>query len=153
MPQAMIFSYTPGQPQPQGETRRQIVIDYRPDPAFHPPTMMAELLTGLSGRLWIDAQTERLTRIEGLVLRPVNLGWGVVARVYPGGTLEFEQQNIADSSWVSSKVDEHLKIRAMMLKTEEQNTQMHAYNFRVLPARMSLQDAVGALLSMQVPLR
>ncbi len=78
MPTAMIYSYAPGQPQPKGAQSRQIVIDFHPDPNFHPPTMLADLLTGLAGRFWIDSETQRVTRAEASVLHPVNFGWGVV---------------------------------------------------------------------------
>jgi hypothetical protein len=153
MPVAMIYSYTPGQPQPGGVASRQIVLDFKPDPAYHPPDMVSEALTGLSGRVCIDAQSQTVTRIEGQVLHAVNFGWGIVARIYPGGSVELEQQNLSGNIWVYSKLNEHLKIREMMVKTQDENAQMQTYDFRVLPSPLSLQEAVNTLLAMQIPLR
>jgi hypothetical protein len=153
MPQAMIYSYAPGQPQPPAAATPQIVIDFHSDPAFKPPTMLSEVLTGLEGRMWVDPKSHRLTRIEGRVLRPLNFGFGILARVYPGGTIELEQTNTGGDRWVYSHMAEHLTVRAMMVKTMPENSQMTASDFRPLAAPVSFQEAVHMLLAMQIPLR
>ncbi len=152
LPQAGLYTYTPGQPQPPGTTSPQVVIDFRPNPAFHPPTMVAELLTGLKGRAWIDARTGTMTRIEGEVVRPVNFGWGVVARVYPGGRMEFEQTLVDDKRWAYSRLDMNVTVREIMLHTVNEKTKMSAWNFQLLPSPLPYQDAVHALLARHVPL-
>lgn len=153
LPQAGLYTYTPGQPQPPGSTSRQIVIDFRPNPAFHPPTMMAEILTGLKGRVWIDARTGMMTRIEGDILHPVNFGWGVVARISPGGHVEFEQTCVDGKRWIYSRLDENVTVREMMLRTVNNKTRMSAWNFHLLPSPMSFQEAIHALLAQQIPLQ
>lgn len=153
MPTAMIYSYAPGQPQPKGAQSRQIVVDFHPDPNFHPPTMLADLLTGLAGRLWIDSETQRVTRAEASVLHPVNFGWGVVGRIFPGGTIAFEQADAGGDHWVYSHLDQHLTIRELMVKTVAVNAQMNAWDFRVLPNPISFQDAIRMLLAEKIPLR
>ena len=42
MPQAMIYTYTPGQPQPKDAAGLQVVLDFHPNPSFHPPTMFSD---------------------------------------------------------------------------------------------------------------
>ena len=153
LPEAGIYTYTPGQPQPPGATSLQVVIDFRPNPAFHPPTMVSELLTGLKGRVWIDTRTATMTRIEGDVLRPVNLGWGIVARIYPGGHVEFEQTLVEGKRWIYSHLDVNVTVREMMFHTVNDKTKLSAWNFRFLPSPLSYQDAVHALLSLQIPLK
>jgi len=153
MPQAMIYSYVPGQPQQPGVKSPQVVIDFKPDPKFKPPTMFADLLTGVEGRMWIDAESHRLTRIEGHVLQPINFGFGLVGHIYPGGTIELEQANAGGDRWVYSHLALHLSLRAMMVKTIPEDNQMTASDFRPLPAPVSFQDAVRLLLAMPVPLR
>lgn len=153
LPEAGLYSYTPGQPQPPGATSPQIVMDFRPNPAFHPPTMIAELLTGLKGRVWIDSRTATMTRIEGDVLRPVNFGWGLVARVYPGGHLEFEQTLVERKRWAYSHLDVNVTVREVMLHTVNDKTKMSTWNFQLLPSPLSYQEAVHALLARQVPLQ
>lgn len=153
LPDAGLYIYAPGQPQPPGSASPQVVIDFRPNPAFHPPTMVAELLTGLKGRVWIDARTGTMTHIQGDILRPVNFGWGVVARIYPGGHIDFEQTFVDGKRWAYSHLDENLTVREMMLRTVNDKSRMSAWNFQLLPGRVSFQDAVHALLAEQIPLQ
>jgi hypothetical protein len=153
MPSAMIFTYAPGQPQPAGATSPQVVIDFHPDPKFHPPTMVSEALTGLAGRIWIDARTGTMTRIQGDVLRPINFGWGVVARIYPGGHIELEQTCVDGTRWTFSHLEEDLTVREVMLHSVMEKTKMSAWNFQLLPAPMSVQDAVRTLLAEHIPLQ
>lgn len=153
LPQAGLYTYTPGQPQPPGATSPQVVIDFQPNPAFHPPTMVSEILTGLKGRVWIDARTATMTRIEGDVLRPVNFGWGLVARIYPGGHVEFEQTQVEGKRWIYSHLDVNVTVREIMLHTVNDKTKMSTWNFELLPAPVSYQDAVHALLALNIPLQ
>jgi hypothetical protein len=152
MPQAMLYSFAPGQPQPKGTEGLQVVIDFQPNPAFHPPSMYAEALTGLEGRAWVDARTHYLTRIEARVLRPVNWGFGILAKIYPGGTMEFEQIHIGDH-WVYSHLDEHLTARLLMVKNYPENNVITSWDFRTMPSLLSYQDGIRLLLAMPVVVR
>ena len=113
--------------------------------------MVSELLTGIEGRLWIDARLHVVTRGEARVVRAVNFGWGMLAHIYPGGTVEFEQAPIGDGHWIYSRVDEHLKIREVMVKTANENTTMTAANIVRMPEQLSYQDAIRKLLDTPLP--
>jgi hypothetical protein len=153
LPQAMLYSYAPGQPQPEGARSPQIVIDYKPNPAFHPPNTRAELLTGIEGRVWIDAQSHRMTRIEGHILHPVDFGYGLVARIFPGGKVVLEQADAGSNRWVYSRLSEHVQVRVLMVKTIVQSSEASSWDFRLLPERLHYQNAIKMLLAMQIPLR
>jgi hypothetical protein len=153
LPQAMLYSYAPGQPQPEGAKAPQIVIDYKPNPAFHPPTTRAELLTGIEGRVWIDARSRRMTRIEGDVLRPVDFGYGLVARIFPGGKIMLQQTDAGGDRWVYSRLSEHIQVRVLLVKTLVQSSEASSWDFRLLPSLPHYQDAIKQLLAMQIPLR
>jgi hypothetical protein len=153
MPQAMIYSYTPGQPQTKNADGLQVVLDFRPNPAFHPPTMLAEALTGLEGRVWIDAQSHYVARIEAHVLRPVDLGFGLLAKIYPGGTIELEQARVADGQWVYSHLDEHLTARVLLVKTMPENTMITSWDFQPMSSLVSYQDGARMLLATPIPVR
>ncbi|HSY34928.1 MAG TPA: hypothetical protein VK814_04185 [Acidobacteriaceae bacterium] len=149
MPQAMLYSYAPGQPQLKGSTG-EVVLDFRPNPEFHPPTMFAECLTGLEGRVWIDPRTRTLSRIEARVLRPVNMGFGILAKIYPGGTLALDQVDLGNDHWVYSHLDEHVTARVLMVKNYPENTVVTSWDFRPMPALLSYQDGIRMLLAMPV---
>jgi hypothetical protein len=153
LPQAMIYSYTPGQPQPPNAEGPQVVIDFHSDPSYHPSGMFSDVLTGLEGRAWIDAKAQRVTRIEARVLRPVSIGFGIVAKVFPGGTMEFEQISAGGDRWVYHHLEEHLTVRELMVKTVPQNSEVTSSDFRPMPSQLPYQDAIKLLLAMQIPLR
>jgi hypothetical protein len=147
----MLYSYTPDQPQLSGITAPQIVLDFKPNPGFHPPTTEAELLTGLEGRIWIDAGSRRMRRLDGRVVRPINLGFGVLARVYPGGTLEFEQTDAGDGVWIFSDLVQHAIVRELMVKTVTIDSTTTDSQFERLPGPIPYQEAIQRLLDTPLP--
>jgi hypothetical protein len=151
MPDAMIYTYVPGQPQTgNNKDSLEIVIDYKPNPKFRPPSTFAEALTGLEGRAWIDAKTRQLVRMEGTVFRPVNFGWGVLAHIYPGGKLTLDQTDAGNGRQIFTHFTEHLAVRALMLKTLDVNADVEASNFQTITP-MNYQDAIHVLLDTPLP--
>ncbi len=153
MPRAMIFSFAPGQPQRSNFASPQVVIDCTPNPSYRPPTLIDQALTGIQGRIWIDRKTMRVLRVEGRVLHAVDFGWGMLARVYTGCTIEFEQANAGGDRWAYSHLREDITVREMMVKTVQQRAQMDAADFQILPAPVNYQEAIRILLATPVPLR
>ena len=154
LPQSMLWSYVPGQPQRANLHGTQVVLDFTPDPKFKPPTILSQGLTGIAGRVWIDAQTQHVTRIEGRFLHPVDFGWGgVLARIGEGGTVELEQTQATGQRWMYSRLNEHLTIREVLFHTVSENTQMAAWDAHPLPAKLSFQEAIHALLAMPLQTR
>jgi hypothetical protein len=152
LPEAMLFSYAPGQPQrgdkPPGPA--ELVIDFKPDPKWNPPTMTAQALTGLEGRCWIDAETHHLARLEGHLFQGVNFGFGVLAHIFPGGEFVLEQQPVGDGRWIVDRFVEHVTVRAMLVKTIKEDTDLAASEFAPIP-RMGYQDAIHLLLTTPLP--
>lgn len=151
MPDAMIYTYVPGQPQTgKHPGMTEIVIDYEPNPKFHPPTTTAEALTGLKGRAWIDSKTKQIVRMEGNIFRSVNFGWGMLAHIYPGGQLVFEQADVGGDRWIFTHFTERISVRALMVKTLNIQSDIDAWAFQPVPA-MSYQDAIRDLLNTPSP--
>jgi hypothetical protein len=154
MPDAMIYTYVPGQPQLPNHKEPTIVLDYEPNPKFNPPTTTSEALRGLKGRAWIDAKERQVVRMEGTVFQPVNLGWGILAHIYPGGKLVLEQTNAGAPDvdrWIFIHFVEQLTVRALMMKTINVHANIDADQFQILPAPLSYQDAIRTLLNTPLP--
>ena len=148
MPDAMIYTYTPGQPQVGGiKGGDEIVLDFSPNPAWPPPSTMAEALTGLQGRVWIDRRSQRMVRMEGHIFKPVNFGWGMLAHIYPGGSVSLEQTNAGSNRWIYTHFVQDVNVRALMLKTLKIDAKIDASDFQVLPAPLTYQEAVRLLLA------
>lgn len=149
LPAAMLFSYTPGQPQRKDlgiNSQAEVVLDFAPNPKWSPPTMTSEVLTGLRGRVWIDKKSHYLVRMEGEVFQSVSFGFGVLARVFPGGKIVLQQERVNDDRWIVDHFEEHVTIRAMMVKTLKEDADLQAFDFHVVP-EMPYKIAIQQLLS------
>jgi hypothetical protein len=151
MPDAMIFTYTPDQPQ-SGENHGapEIVMDYEPNPVWKPPTTTSAALTGLRGRMWLDAKTRQLVRMEGTVFQGVNFGWGMLAHIYPGGKLVLEQTDAGGGRWIYTHFTQQVSVRALMVKTLNVHTNVDADTFQIVPG-IGYQDAIRTLLKTPLP--
>jgi len=151
MADAMINTYAPGQPQSgRNGGALEIVLDYKPNPKYVPPSTEAEALTGLQGRVWIDAKTHYVVRMEGTIFRGVNFGWGMLAHIYPGGKLVLNQTNVGGNRWVFTDFSMQLTVRALMVKTLNIRSSAKASDYQTI-APMSYQEAIRLLLATPLP--
>jgi hypothetical protein len=151
MADAMINNYTPGQPQSgRNGGALEIVLDYKPNPKWVPPTTEAQALTGLEGRVWIDAKTRYVVRMEGTIFRSVNFGWGMLAHIYPGGKVVMDQTSVGDNRWIFTDFSMQLSVRALMVKRLEIRSNAKTSGYQTL-SPMSYQDAVRLLLATPLP--
>ena len=81
------------------DQRRVYVLQARPRPGYVPPNRQAEALTGMQGKLWIDAETNQWVKVEAEVVRPVSID-GFLARVEPGTRFELEYAPVTDDVWL-----------------------------------------------------
>jgi hypothetical protein len=151
MADAMINTYTPGQPQSgRNGGALEIVLDYKPNPKFVPPNTQAQALTGLQGRVWIDAKTHYVVRMEGTIFRGVNFGWGMLAHIYPGGKVVMDQTNVGGNRWIFTDFSMELSVRALMVKRLDIHSSAKTSNYQTL-GPMSYQDAIRLLLATPLP--
>ena len=153
MPDAMLWSYAPGQPQfpgQHGDEQSLVVLDFKPNPKWSPPNIESEPLTGLKGRIWIDAHSRRMVHLEGNLFHAVNIGWGMVAHIYPGGTISLQQTNAGGQRWIVEHIVEQLTLRALMVKNVKQRLIFDTADFQPIPA-MSYQQAIKTLLDTPLP--
>ena len=151
MPDAMSYTYAPGQPQTgRNPGITEVVFDYEPNPKFNPPTTASEALKGLKGRVWVDPNSKHVVRMEGTVFQGVNFGWGMLAHIYPGGKLALDQADAGNGRWIYTHFTEQLTVRALMVKTLNINTTIDATNFQPISA-MRYQEAIKLLLSTPLP--
>ena len=151
MPDAWLWSYTPGQPQlpsrPAGGPTL-IVLDFKADPAWSPPNFESEFLAGLEGRVWIDPRTRRM--LEANLFRAVNLGWGIVAHLYPGGRVTLQQIDAGGQRWIVEHIEEQLSLRALLVKNVNERLLYDTAGYQPVPA-MPYQQAIKILLDAPLP--
>ena len=155
MPDAFLWTYTPGQPQlagSEGSSGALVVLDFKPNPKWRAPDIESEPLTGVEGRAWIDPQARTVVHLEATLTQAVNIGWGMVAHIYPGGTAKVDQTNAIGQRWIVRHIVEQLTIRALLVKTVNQRLQFDTWDYQAVKA-MSFQEAIKTLLGTPVPQR
>ncbi len=150
MPDAMHFTPAAEQTPLADVADRQIVIDFAPDPQFHPANMAEQILPALRGRVWIDLNDRRLLRMELHNTSDVNLAWGLLAKVYSGGSVVYEQRKFQEL-YTFTHIVMHLRMRELMIRTVAVDTDSTASAFQRLMISPSGDDAVKMLLAEPVP--
>ncbi len=84
------------------------------------------------------------------MVHAVNIGWGMVAHIYPGGTVEVRQTNAGGQRWIVQHIVEQLTVRALMVKTIKQQLIFDTSDYVAIPA-MKYQDAIKLLLDTPLP--
>jgi hypothetical protein len=153
MPDAFLWSYTPGRPQLSGwdaASGALVVVDFKPNPKWSAPDIESEPLSGVEGRAWIDPHSRRVVHLEATLTHAVNIGWGVVAHLYPGGSAKVDQTNVGGDRWIVKHIVEQLTIRALLFKTVNQHLRFDTSDYQPVKP-MSFQDAIRVLLDTPLP--
>lgn len=71
------------------------VLKAMPRPGYQPPNMETQVLPGMHGELWIDADSFHWVKVTAQVIRPVSIE-GFLAEVQPGTRFELENAPVGD---------------------------------------------------------
>jgi len=75
------------------------VLKATPRAGYRPPNLETQVLTGMTGTLWIDTKTFQWVKVEAHVVRPVAIE-GFLAQVEPGTYFELEKAPVAEGTWL-----------------------------------------------------
>lgn len=96
LPDAFIYTYAGAASTPAGPVQK---FSFRPNPNFIPTDLETQVLPAMSGEIWINASQERVVRLEGRLDHDVSFGWGLLGRLYKGGTVVIEQSEVDSHRW------------------------------------------------------
>lgn len=149
MPEAFVYSYAGIAQAPDGPA---IKLRFKPNPSFMPPDQESRVAGGIEGELWIDQAQERMVRFDAHLFQDVDFGWGVLGRLYKGGTIHIENADIGNHNWQLVNMNLNLTGRALMLKMLTFRVTETATDFQLLPKELTYQDAIRLLESNVTPL-
>lgn len=144
LPDAFIYTYLGMTAGPNGPAYR---LSFKPNPNFHPPDREAEVYHGMEGELWIDQGQERIVKLDAHLIDDVNFGWGILGKLYKGGSLTIEQKDVGHRHWEATLMRLNLTGIALMLKPLSFQTTETQTDFQPVPVNMSYQDAIHLLTS------
>lgn len=117
---------------------------FKPNPKFDPPDLETQVLTQMAGELWIDRAQERVTRLDGRLQQDVDFGWGILGRLYKGGSILIEQADVGDHRWRVVHFDMKMSAR-VVFKTKSFDTTEDESQFVTVPQGLKYQQAIAML--------
>jgi hypothetical protein len=149
MPDAMLWSYTPGQPQ-LPNSQPLVVLDFTPNPKWSPPSLVSEALTGIKGRVWVEPHSRRVVRVEADLFRAINIGWGFLAHIYPPGNAVLQQTDAGNQRWAVEHIDEQVNLKVALVKNIRTRLVEDNSDIQTVPP-MTYQQAITMLLNTPLP--
>lgn len=128
----------------QGSTGAVEKFSFRPNPKFDPPDLETQVLTRMSGELWIDSSQERVARLQGRLQEDIDFGWGILGRLYKGGSILIEQSDVGEHQWRVVHFDMKMSAR-VVFKTKVFDTTEDESQFVPVPVGLKYQQAIAML--------
>ncbi len=139
-PKAFFFDYA-------GIEKGLLRFDFRPDPDFAPKDRETQMYRGMEGSVWIEPTQERIVRIEGILVKDVSFGWGIVGRLNKGGIYEIAQTQLAPGKWRITTLDVNLKGKMFLFNSFKFQRKEINSRFQPVSSELTLQEAIQELLA------
>jgi hypothetical protein len=82
--------------------RRLAKIRMDPNPSYQATSRESELLRHATATIWVDENAAQVARLEAVLNSDIPFYGGLAAKVYRGGTMEFEQSEVEPGIWLPS---------------------------------------------------
>ena len=124
------------------------MFTFKPNPGFSPPDLETQILTQMTGAIWIDPVNFRVVRLEGHLQRDVDFGWGILGRLNQGGWIRIEQADIGPDMGVDQWRTVHFQMKMsgrVVWKTRVFDTTEDETGYEPVPAGLGYQKAIEML--------
>lgn len=122
-----------------------VKLRFRPDPAYQPQSREESIYTGMAGELWLNIPQQRLRKIDAHLFHDVDFGWGILGRLYKGGSFVVEQEQVDATHWDTTSLKLDLRGKALLFKSLVYDEQEYETDFRRLPDHVSLSQGADIL--------
>jgi len=90
-------------------------------------------------------------RLDVHLIDDVNFGWGILGKLYKGGSILKEQKDVGDSHWEQFHFKMNLNGKALLFKTLDFETTEDESDFAPVSPDWGYRDAVKFLLTQGPP--
>jgi hypothetical protein len=126
----------------EGDTLK---LHFRPDPGYQPQSHEESVYTGMAGELWLNTAQQRLQKIDAHLFHDVDFGWGILGRLYKGGSFMVQQEAVDGSHWDSTALKLDLTGKVMLFKSVVYKEQEYESDFHRLPDHLSMSQGAEIL--------
>lgn len=138
LPDAFRYQY-------DGMDGRLTRLRFSPNPNFHPPNHEAMVFHHMTGTMWLDGGQKRLARIDGRLTSDVLFGYGLLGRLYKGGTFSVSQIDLGSGHWEIEKLVVQMNGKALFFKTIGSHQNQSFTGYKEIPNGTTLKQAAGLL--------
>jgi hypothetical protein len=128
-----------------GQDARLVRLKFRPNPNYHPPTRVEQVLTGMQGVMLIEAKQERIARIDGTLVREVGFGWGILGHLDQGGRFMVDQADLGAGNWAVTRTGLDMTGRVLLFKPLTFKSTKTYSDFHTAPPNLSFAEGVDML--------
>lgn len=130
-----------------GEQGNSILLHFKPDPNFKPPTWESRVFAAMEGDMAIDKTDHRIVSLKGKMISAVKFGWGIFGALEPGGWFQVERRQVGDGIWQITETHVHIQGRALIFKSISDQEDDVKSKFQRLPANITLDQAMQKLMA------
>ena len=139
-PKAFFFGFA-------GSEKGLLRFNFRPDPDFSPKDRETQVYRGMEGSVWIEPVQERIVRIEGILVKDVSFGWGIVGHLNKGGIYEIAQTQLSPGRWHITLLNVDLKGKMFLVNSFTFQRKETDSRFQPVSSEMTFPEAVKELLA------
>lgn len=99
------------------ETPEFITLKFQPNPGFSPPNMEARVMGAMGGEMVIARNGNRIRTLRGQLTYNILIGFGVLAKMYKGGTFDVERRLVGEGHWQITETHVHIGGHALLFHT------------------------------------
>lgn len=140
LPQAFLWTET-------SKNEQTTTFHFRPNPTFQPPDRQARVFSAMEGDLTVDNQQHRIEEINGRLTHDVNFGWGILGKLYRGGTFRVERRQVQPGLWDITETHVHISGHALIFKTISEEEDDVKTSFEREPDGVTLEQAASKVMS------
>jgi hypothetical protein len=138
LPNAFIWTYV-------GESNGEITLDFKPNPAFQPPTYASRVFAAMAGHAIVDAAQKRVIVLSGKLIQTVEFGWGIFGKMDRGGTFRIVRSQVAPGIWEITETHVHIQGHMLIFKSINEQEDEITSNYKKSPPSITLSEAIEKL--------
>jgi hypothetical protein len=140
LPQAFLWSES-------GTEAGNIVLHFKPNPEFHPPTYQSRVFAAMEGDMKVDRGQHRIVSLKGQLIHDVRFFGGLIGSLKAGGSFDVERRETGKGEWQITEAHIHIRGHALLFKSISEEEDEEKSRFKQLPDNISLTDAEQELLA------
>ncbi len=138
LPNAFLWTYA-------GESNGEITLDFKPNPAFQPPTYASRVFAAMAGQAVVDAAQKRVIVLSGKLIQTVEFGWGIFGKMDKGGTFRIVRSQVAPGIWEITETHVHIQGHMFIFKSINEQEDEITSAYKKPPSSMTLSEAIEKL--------